>query len=131
MVSPLFLVKRDDNLANLPISTLEGSKPTDPDRGGRFVAIRGTGSNAPGSTDEHNPRPSRLCVDEVPVRNNFPYKESISQEYQASDEVDKAPQQRAGPFPFETPRIPKSDGLRADPSPPYEPITTQKTQHAA
>ncbi len=45
-----------------------------------------------------------------------------------SDEVDKAPQQRAGPLPFETPRIPKNDGLRADPSPPYEPISTRKVQ---
>ncbi len=45
-----------------------------------------------------------------------------------SDEVDKAPQQRTGPFPFETPRIPKRDGLRADPSPPYEPISTRKVQ---
>ncbi len=114
-------------MANLPISTLEGSKPTDPD-GGRFVAIRGTGSNAPGFTDERNPRPSWLCVDEVPVGDDLPYKESISQEYQASDEVDKAPQQRAGPFPIETPRVHKSDGLRADPSPPYEPISTRKVQ---
>jgi hypothetical protein len=72
----------------------------------------------PGFTDEHNPRPSWLCVDKVPVGNDLPYKEGgNSQEYQASDEVDKAPQQRAGPFPFETPRISKSDGLRADPSP--------------
>ncbi len=110
---------RDEDLATLPISTLEGNKPIDPD-GGRFVAVRGTDSNAPGFTDEHNPRPSRLCVDEVPVGNNFPYKKSISQEYQASDEVDKAPQQRAGPFPFETPRISKSGGQRADPSPPYD-----------
>ncbi len=120
-------VMRDEDLATLPINTLEESKPIDPD-GGRFVAVRGTGSNAPGFTDEHNPRPSRLCVDEVPAGNNFPYKESISQEYQASDEVDKAPQQRAGPFPFETPRISKSGGLRADPSPPFEPISTQKVQ---
>ncbi len=103
---------------------MEGSKPTYPD-GGRVVAVRGTDSNAPGFTDEHNPRPSRLCVDEVPVGNNFLDKESISQEYQASDEVDKALQQRADLFPFKTPRIPKSDGLRANPSPPYEPITTQ------
>jgi hypothetical protein len=108
---------RDEVLATLPINTLERSKPTCPD-GGRVVAVRETGSNAPGFTDEHNPRPSRHSVDEVPVGNNFPYKESISQEYQASDEVDKAPQQRAGSFPFETPRIPKSDGLRANPSPP-------------
>ncbi len=119
--------KQDDDLATLPISTLEGIKPTDPD-GERIVAVRGTGSNAPGFTDEHNPRSSRLCVDEVPVGNNLPYKESISQKYQPSDEVDKAPQQRAGPFPFETPRISKSGGLRADPSPPYEPISTRKVQ---
>jgi hypothetical protein len=118
---------RDEDLATLPISTLEGSKPTYPD-GGRVVAVRGTGSNAPGFTDEHNPRPSRLCVDVVPVGNNLPYKENISQEYQASNEKDKAPQQRAGPFPFETPRISKSGGLRADPSPPYEPISARKVQ---
>ncbi len=74
-----------------------------------------TGSNAPGSTEGHNPRSSLPCGDKVPVGNNFPDKESISQEYQASYVVDKAPQQRAGPFLFETPRIPKSDGLRADP----------------
>ncbi len=64
-------------------------------------------------------------MNEVSVGDNFSYKESFSQEYQASDDVDKAPQQRSGPFPFETPRIPKSDGLIADPSPPYEPINTQ------
>ncbi len=109
---------------------MKGSKPTYHD-GGRVVAVRGTGSNAPGLTDERNARQSRLCVDEVPVGNNFPYRESISQEYQASDKVDKAPQQRAGPFPFEMPRISKSDGLRANPSTQYEPITTQKTQNAA
>jgi hypothetical protein len=82
------------------MSNLEGSKPTDPDEG-RFVAIRRTGSNAPGSTDGHKPRPSRLCVDKVPVGNNLPYKEGgNSQEYQASDEMGKAPQQRAGPIPL-------------------------------
>ncbi len=118
-----------DVLANLPTSALEGSKSSDELDGERFKAIRGTGSIAPGSADERNPRPSWLCVDKVPVGNKLPYKESgNSQEYQASDEVDKAPQQRAGPFPFETPRIPKSNGLRADPSPPYEPISTRKVQ---
>ncbi len=65
-------------------------------------------------------------MDKVPVGNNLYKKGGNSQEYQASDEQDKAPQQRAGPFPFETPRIPKSDGLRADPSPLYEPISTRK-----
>jgi hypothetical protein len=95
--------------------SMEGSKSNEYPDGWRVVAICGTGSNAPGSTDGHNPRSSLPCGDKVPVGNNFPDKESISQEYQASDVVDKAPQQRAGPFPFETPRIPKSDGLRADP----------------
>jgi hypothetical protein len=61
----------------------------------------------------------------VVVGDNFPDKESISQEYQASDEVDKAPLQRSGPIPFGTPRISKSDP-RADPSPPYEPISTRR-----
>jgi hypothetical protein len=65
-------------------------------------------------------------VDKVPVGSNL-YKEGgNSQEYQASDEQDKAPQKRAGPFPFETPSIPKSGGLRADPSPSYKPISTRK-----
>jgi hypothetical protein len=114
---PIFSAKADDSLATLPVNTWEGNKPVDPD-GGSFVAVRDTGSNAPGFTDEHDPRPSRPSVDEVSVGNNFPYKDSISQEYQASDEVDKAPQQRSGPFPFKTPRISKSGGLRADPSPP-------------
>jgi hypothetical protein len=38
-----------------------------------------------------------------------------------------APQHRADPFPFVTPRIPKSDGQRADPSSPFAPISTRKT----
>ncbi len=93
---PVIPAKRDADLANLPISTLEGSKPNKSPDGGRFVAVRGTGSNAPEFTDEHNPRPSWPCVDGVPVGNNLPYKGGISQEYQTLDEVDKAPQQRAG-----------------------------------
>jgi hypothetical protein len=107
---PIISAKADDSMATLPVNTWEGNKPVDPDKG-RFVAVRGTGSNAPGFTDEHDPRPSKPSVDEVSVGNNFPYKESISQEYQASDEVDKAPQQRSGPLLFETPRISKSGGL--------------------
>ncbi len=51
-----------------------------------------------------------------------------SQEYKASDDMDKAPQQRADPFLFATPRIPKCDGQRADPSSPSEPISTRKVQ---
>ncbi len=50
--------KRDEIVTNLPISTLEGSKSNEDPDGGRFVAIRGTGSNAPVSADGHNPRPS-------------------------------------------------------------------------
>ncbi len=47
-----------------------------------------------------------------------------------SDEVDNAPQQRACPFPFETPHIQKSDGPRANPSSPNEPISIRKVpQH--
>jgi hypothetical protein len=56
--------KRDD-LANLPTSTLEGSKSSDQPDGGRFVAIRGTGNNAPGSADRRNPRPSWPSGDET------------------------------------------------------------------
>ncbi len=51
-----------------------------------------------------------------------------SQEYEASDNRGKAPQKRSDPFPFATPCIPKSDGQRADPSSPYEPISTRKLQ---
>ncbi len=47
-----------------------------------------------------------------------------------SEKVDKALQERAGPFPFETPRIQKSDGPRADSSSPNEPISIRKVpQH--
>jgi hypothetical protein len=39
-------------------------------------------------------------------------------------------QQRADPFLYATPRIPKSDGQRADPSSPSEPISSRKVpQH--
>jgi hypothetical protein len=69
-VSPLFLVKRDDNLANLPISTLKGRKFNEYLDEWRIVAIRGTGNNAPGSTDGHNPRSSVPCGDKVPVGKN-------------------------------------------------------------
>ncbi len=36
------------------------------------------------------------------------------------------PQQRADPFPLATPRIPKSDGQRADPSSPSKPISSRR-----
>ncbi len=64
----------------------------------------------------------------VVIGDNFLDKESISLGYQASDDVDKAPQQLSGPFPFGTPRISKSGDPRADPYPPYEPISTRKLQ---
>ncbi len=65
-------------------------------------------------------------MDEVQAGNSLLEGGRISQEYEASGDRDKAPQQRADPFPFATPRIPKSDGQRADPSPPYEQISTRK-----
>jgi hypothetical protein len=108
---------------------LEQSKSSDQPDGGRFVAIGGTGSDTPASAGGHNPRPSWPCVDEVQGGGNSLYEGGRNfQEYEASGDRDKAPQQRADPFPFATPRIPKSDGQRADPSPPYEPISTRKVQ---
>jgi hypothetical protein len=98
--------------------------------GGRFVAIRGLGSNAPASADEHNPRPSWPCVDEVQGGNSFYEIGGNSQEEEASDARNKAPQQRADSFPFATPRIPKSDVQIADPTSPSEPISARKVpQH--
>ncbi len=78
-------------MANLPIRNLKGSKSNEDPDGCRVVAIRGTGSNAPGSTNGHNPRSSWPCVDKVPVGNNLYKKGGNSQEYQASDKKDKAP----------------------------------------
>ncbi len=82
------------------------------------------------SADEHNPRPSWPCVDEVQEGNSLYEKGGDSQEEEASDARDKAPQQRADPFSFATHRIPKSDGQRADHSFPSEPISARKVpQH--
>jgi hypothetical protein len=67
-------VRLDETMANLPLSTLEGSKSNEDPDGWRIVAIHGTGSRAPGSTDGHNPRSSWPCVNKVPVGNNR-YKE--------------------------------------------------------
>jgi hypothetical protein len=78
------------------------------------------------SADGHNPRPSWPCVDEAQTENSLLEGGRISQEYEASSDKDRAPQQRADPFPFATPRIPKSDGQRADPSSPFEPISARK-----
>ncbi len=111
-----FPAKADESVATLPGVISGGSKSAfdkdelaaPPRRGGKPIFS--------------------ASVNEVSVGDNFPDKESISQEYQASDDMDKAPQQRSGPFLFETPRISKSGGLRADPSPPYEPISTRKVQ---
>jgi hypothetical protein len=79
-----------------------------------FVAIRGTGSNAPPApAGERGVRPAWPTVDDMP-------EEEEAREGEVNAEGIE-PQQRAGPFPFATPRIPKSVGLRAEvynPSPP-------------
>ncbi len=49
----------------------EGSKSIDEPVGGRFVAVRGTGSSAPGSADERNPRPTWPSVDEAQPGDSF------------------------------------------------------------
>jgi hypothetical protein len=122
-------IDRDDVLATCSNTTLRGNKSSDvrgysskgeskPSAEGRFVAVRGTGSNAPASADEHNPRPSWPCVEDKMVGNDN------SPEEKASDARDKVPQQRADPFPLATPRILKSDGQRTDPSSPSELVST-------
>ncbi len=117
--------KRDD-LANLPTSTLDGSKSSDQPDGGRFVAIRETGSNAPGSADGRNSRPSWPSVDEAQTGDSLLEEGRIPREYEAHNDKDKEPQQRADPFPFATPRIPKGVGQSANPTPSFEPPSNRK-----
>jgi hypothetical protein len=115
-----------DDLANLPTSALEGSKSSDQPDGWRFVAIRGTGSNAPGSPDGRNPRPSWPSVDEAQTGDSLDEEGKIPREYEAHNDKDKEPQQRADPFPFATPRIPKGVGQSANPTLSFEPPSDRK-----
>jgi hypothetical protein len=70
-------------MANLPISTLEESTPNANPNGGRIVAIRRAGSDAPVSAGGHNPRPSWPCVYEAQTENSLLEGGRISQEYEA------------------------------------------------
>ncbi len=66
-----------------------------------FVAIRGTGSNAPAPAGERGVRPAWPTVGDM-----------LEEEEPREGEVNaegNAPQQRADPFPFATPRIPTPD----------------------
>jgi hypothetical protein len=68
---------------------------------GRFVDIRGTGSNAPASAGGHGTLPAWPCVDDVQQEDEKP---------DGKEAGENKPQQRADPFPFTTPRIQKSVG---------------------
>jgi hypothetical protein len=86
--------------------------------GGRFVAIRGAGSNAPASAGGHDLRPARPCAENV-------QEEEKPQEEEVSEAEGNAPQQRADPFPFATSRNPKSDGPRAEVYSPSAPFSAR------
>jgi hypothetical protein len=129
VVSPSCIPAKRDDLANLPTSMLEGSKSSDQPDGGRFVAIRGTGSNAPASADGRNPRPSWPSVDETQTGDSLLEEGRIPREYEAQNDKDKEPQQRADPSPFATPRIPKGVGQSANPTPSFEPPSDRKKVH--
>jgi hypothetical protein len=93
---------------------------------GTFVAIRGTGSNAPAPAGERGVRPAWPTVDDMP-------EEEEPREGEVNAEGN-APQQRADSFPFATPRIPKSVGPRAEaytPSPPLSTRQVPQKDHAA
>ncbi len=76
------------------------SKSTSTSNVGRFVATRGTGSNAPASVGGHGNRPAWPCAEDVQEDEKPDGKEAGKNE----------PQQRANPVPFTTSRIPKSVG---------------------
>ncbi len=92
---------------------------------GRFVAIRGVGSEAaPASAGGHNLRPAWPCAENVESGGSPSLDGGESQEEEVSKtKGNNAPQHRADPFPFATPRIPKRDGPRAEPSSPFAPIS--------
>jgi hypothetical protein len=89
---------------------------------GRFVAIRGTGSNAPAPAVGHDRCPAWPCAEDVP-------EEEEPREGEVSRAEENEPQQRAGPFPFATPRIPKSDGPTVENHFPTAPFSARKVPH--
>ncbi len=117
-----------DELANLPGAAPGGSKSIDELDGGRFVAIRGTGSIAPGSADVRNPRPSWPSVDDAHAGDSLLDGGRLPQGSEAHNDQGKVPQQRSDPSPFATPRIPKGVGQSANPTPSFEPPGDRKVQ---
>jgi hypothetical protein len=92
---------------------------------GTFVAIHGTGSNVLAPAGERDVRPAWPAVEDV-------HEEEEPHEREASVKGN-APQQRADPFPFATPRIPESVGSRAEaytPSPPLRARQGPQQEHA-
>jgi hypothetical protein len=116
-----------DALTNLPGTAPGGSKPGDELDGGRFVAIRGSGSIAPGSGDDVRiPRPSWPSVDDAHAGVSLLDGGRLPQGSEAHNDEDKVPQQRSDPFQFATPRIPKGVGQSANPTPSFEPPGVRK-----
>jgi hypothetical protein len=92
---------------------------------GRLVAIRGAGSNAPASAVGHDVHPAWPSVEDVQEKEE-PREEKVS------EAEGNAPQQRADPFPFATPRISKSAGPRVDsPTIPLSARQVSQQEHAA
>ncbi len=99
------------------------SKPSSASKEGRFIAIRGEGSNAPASAGGPDARPVWSSVEDVPEEEEEPLEGKVSEAERG------APQQRAGPSPFDTPRIPKSVGPRADAHSPSPPPSARRVPH--
>ncbi len=104
-----------DELASLPGTAPGGSKSIYELDGGMFVAIRGSGSFAPGSGDVHIPRPSWPSVDDAHAGDSLPVGGRRPQGSEVHDDQGKVPQQRSDPSPLVTPRIPKGVGQSAIP----------------
>ncbi len=99
------------------------SKPSSASKEERFIAIRGTGSSAPASAGGPDARPVWPSVEDVPEEEEEPLEGMVSEAERG------APQQRADPSPFDTPRIPKSVGPRADAYSPSPPPNARRVPH--
>ncbi len=65
-------------------------------------------------------------MDETQIGDSLLEEGRIPREYEAQNDKDKEPQQRADPFSFATPRIPKGVGQSANPTPSFEPLSDRK-----
>ncbi len=65
-------------------------------------------------------------MDETQTGDSLLEEGRIPRECEASSDKDKEPQQRADPFPFATPCIPKGVGQSANPTPSFEPLSDRK-----